>query len=148
MAKKRPLTAKTMGPGKERFALADLQQTPRDFVSRELAKPPAERFEAVCFDARKAPLSRIVEWIGLLDEVQDQEDANPKNDRGYYIRRVVIVKSPRTRVPPAQRDRPDITWIATADPSDAAAIYRRHLTERFQDILGLFASKKPPQRRG
>jgi hypothetical protein len=146
MTRKRPLTAATMGPGKERFALADLQRTPRDFVSRELAKPPARRFEAVCFDARQAPLARIVEWIGQLDEVQDQEDANPKNDHGYYIRRVVILKS--RRVPPALRNRPDITWISTSDPSDAATIYRRHLTERFQDILGLFAPKKRPPRRG
>jgi hypothetical protein len=141
-------TAATMGPGKERFALADLLQTPRDFVSGELAKTPARRFEALCFDARLAPVDGVVAWIRGLDEIQDEEDANPKNERGYYIRRVVILKSRRvftSKVPATLRDRPDITWIATSDPSDAPTIYRRHLTEQFQAVLGMFG--RPAKKR-
>jgi hypothetical protein len=136
---KKRRSAQTMGPGKERFAVADLQQSARDFVDLELAKPPASRFEAICFDARRTPFAEIIEWIRKLDLVQDEEDANPKNDRGYYIRRVVIVKTRRawsTGVPAEMKDRPDITWIATTDPADGPTIYRRHLTEQFEGLLG------------
>jgi hypothetical protein len=142
-----------MGPGKERFGVANLRQPARDFVAGELAKPPASRFEAICFDAREAAIAEIVDWIRALDVVQDEEDANPKNDHGYYIRRVVILKSRRTwttGVPKPMRDRPDITWILTTDPSDAPTLYRRHLTEQFQGILGLFgkpAKGRPKPRR-
>lgn len=144
------LTAATMGPGKERFAAAELLQSPRDFVSRELVKPPGRRREAVCFDARRTPLAAILAWIRGLDDVQAEEDANPRNERGYYIRRVVILKNPRAfsrNVPAEWRERPDITWIATADPADAPTIYRRHLTEQFQGVLNLFAgSRKKPRK--
>ncbi len=137
-----------MGPGKERFATADLLQSPRDFVTRELAKAPAARFEAVCFDARRTPLSNILDWIRALDDVEREEDANPKNDHGYYIRRVVVVTSRRVfaAAPREFRERPDVTWIATADPSDAPTIYRRHLTEQFEKVLGLFAGAKKRRR--
>ena len=139
-----------MGPGKDRFALAELSQEPGEFVRRELAKPPAERFEAVCFDARRTPLPDILDWIGRLDEVERREDANPANSHGYYIRRVVVVKTSRTRLSPSWRERPDITWIATADSSDVPTIYRRHLTEQFQGVLDLFGgpAKKRARRRG
>jgi len=42
--------------------------------------------------------------------------------------------------------RPDVTWIATADPSNAPTIYRRHLTEQFEGVLGLFAGAKKRRR--
>lgn len=147
MKKKRRLTAETMGPGKERFAAADLGASPRDFVGRELAKPPAERFEAVCFDARSTPLATVLAWIAELDRVQDEADADPRNARGYYIRRVVVLRSRRaftTGVPEDWHERPDVTWIATADPADAPTLYRRHVTEQFRDVLGAFrrTSKK------
>jgi hypothetical protein len=143
-----PLSAATMGPGKERFATADLMQSPRDFVTRELAKPPAARFEAVCFDARQTPLPDVLGWIRGLDEVERAEDDNRKNDHGYYIRRVVVVRSRRAfaAAPRESRERPDITWIATADPSDVPTIYRRHLTEQFEGVLGLFARTKGRRR--
>ena len=126
---KKRRSARTMGPGKDRFAVADLQQSPRDFVDLELAKPPTSRFEAICFDARKTPLPDIVAWILKLDQIPDD----------YYIRRVVIVKTRRawsTGVPGDMKERPDITWIATTDPADGPTIYRRHLTEQFEGLLG------------
>lgn len=131
MTKRR--TAKTMGPGPERFAVADLQQSPRGFVDGELAKPPAKRFEAICLDARTTALPRILAWISDLDQIRDD----------YYIRRVVILKNRRawSKVPADLKDRPDITWIATTDPADGPTIYRRHLTEQFEALLG------PPKRR-
>jgi len=132
-----------MGPGKERFGVANLRQPACDFVESELAKPKASRFEAICFDARMAPIAEIVQWIRALDIVQDEEDVNPKNDHGYYIRRVVILKSRRAwtaGVPEPMRSRPDITCIVTTDPSDAPTLYRRHLTDQFQGVLGLFGA--------
>jgi hypothetical protein len=134
---KKRLTAKTMGPGPERFAVADLRQSARAFVDAELGKPPASRFEAICFDARKTPLSAIVAWILELDQLPDD----------YYIRRVVILKNRRawSKVPADLKHRPDITWIATTDPADGPEIYRRHLTEQFEDVLELFARR--PKRR-
>jgi hypothetical protein len=117
-----------MGPGPERFAVADLGQSPRDFVDGELAKPAASRFEAICFDARKSALPEVVAWILRLDQIPDD----------YYIRRVVILKSRRawSTVPADLKDRPDITWIATTDPANGPTIYRRHLTEQFEALLG------------
>lgn len=127
-----------MGPGPERFAVADLKQSPRDFVDREQGKSPAARFEAICFDGRKTPIPEIVAWIQELDRLPDD----------YYIRRVVIVKTRRVwsaAVPADMKDRPDITWIATTDPADGPTIYRRHLTEQFEGVLQLFARR--PKRR-
>lgn len=115
--------------------MADLAGTPRKFVDGERAKAPASRFEAICFDARRTPLADIVDWIGRLDLVQGDD---------YYIRRVVVLRSARARtiaVPKELRERPDITWIATADPADAPTIYRRHLTEQFEGVLGLFGRR-------
>jgi hypothetical protein len=125
---KKRRTAKTMGPGPERFAVADLRQPPRQFVDQQLAAPRASRFEAICFDARKSPLPEIVAWILELDRIPDD----------YYIRRVVILKNRRawSTVPADLKDRPDITWIATTDPADGPTIYRRHLTEGFEALLG------------
>jgi hypothetical protein len=129
--RKKTRTAETLGPAKERFASADLSITPRDFVSRELAKPRAARFEAVCFDARRTSLAAVLDWIRGLDAVEED----------YYVRRVVVLKPSRTfkrDVPEDLRERPDITWLATADPADGPTLYRRHVTEMFEATLGLF----------
>lgn len=137
--KRKTLSARTMGPGKERFAVADLIPSPRDFLGGELAKPPARRFEAICFDARRLTLPKVVEWIRGLDRAQDELDT--------YIRRVVIVKSARARLPKGWRERPDITWIATSDPADPATIYRRAVTEQFQAVLDFLGAGKKKKRR-